>query len=207
MYCGPFHILAYLLEHWEKGYLGVTLSVVALVIGLAIAIKYQHLMAIPVAIAFAVCLYFFPYVVSVIMGVNIQQCASPYRSYVIASNIQACLRTAYADQTPGTYCSCSGSTTQPTCASDASYCQSELINYVTSQNYCSCATANQTGSIAPVCTNYAPGSVAAVTNVGHNCSAGNSWSGSSFCAYLASLSNGSHPTPIYPVTGGSGWGG
>jgi hypothetical protein len=202
MYCGPFHIVGYVLAHWEKGYLGIVLALAALLIGIVLATKYQHVMALPFALLIAVCLYFFPTVLGFIMGDNIQQCAYTWHSQQItASNLQSCSPLVASYTTPGNYCSCTGRTPQPTCTPDVNVCQSELINYETTSNSCSCATANKTNSAQPVCiTNPAASKPSQTNSLQTQCYDVNStWTQSAYCA------NTSIPHAaawIYPVANG-----
>lgn len=158
--CGPFGIVAYIFTAWEQGYLGIIISVLALVVGMGLAIRFQWFKGVPIAIALALVLYFFPEALAAIMGVNPDACQSSYRSaQITASNLRSCEPLITSYEASGEDCSCNGLQPTPVCRSYYAACENSLPGYDSSTEYCSCAFADTQRSSQPECEAIASSSV------------------------------------------------
>lgn len=198
------------MQGWSQGWLGITLTLAGLTLAVALMVYLRWHMGIVYVFIGALGLYYgWPILED---WFHIQLDCSVVQSQFAQSehyqqNTQTCENNLLAvDSQTGEDCRCNGTSATPQCMSYASVCNSQIFNYETSNNYCSCATAVRMENSTPVCTNYTPGSVAVVTNAGQYDCTNTSWSGSAFCNYLGSLNNGSSPTSIAPVAGATGAG-
>lgn len=153
--CGPFGIVAYIFTAWEQGYLGIIISVLALVVGIGLAIRFQWFKGFPIAIALALVLYFFPEAVAAIMGVNPDACQSSYRSaQIISDNLRACAPLVSSYSSTGEDCSCNGLQPTPVCTTYYAACEADIPGYQTADNYCSCSLSDTTSTAVPSCLAY-----------------------------------------------------